>query len=210
MYCKIYPSINLYFCRDICVGENDGVREHDDSEVQLGEAEEGGTIGWCHTHTSCASLLKRTTNWKNVSLHLFRTFAGKVESHCFWFSFFPRSRPIAWKGCECKWGERCEHNNFKKNYFSAKNFKIWVKKMKVGEIVQEWVFLSNCDISGVAYLLLGREKHNWGQFITKRLLSFSLTKIIKWDAQFSFILQKGWTKQSKKKRFKTERSHRTN
>ena len=63
--------------------------------------------------------------------------------------------------------------------------------MKVGEIVQEWVFLSNCDISGVAYLLfLGREKHNWGQFITKRLLSFSLTKIIKWDAQFSFILQK--------------------
>jgi hypothetical protein len=86
-----------------------------------------------------------------------------------------------------------------KNYFSAKNFKIWVKKMKVGEIVQEWVFLSNCDISGVAYLLLGREKHNWGQFITKHLLSFSLTKIIKWDAPFSFILQKGWTKQSKKK-----------
>ena len=141
---------------------------------------------WLVSHAHKLRFFVKTNNkLEKVSLHLFPTFAGKVESHCFWFSFFPRSRPIAWKGCECKWGERCEHNNF-----SAKNFKIWVKKMKVGEIVQEWVFLSNCDISGVAYLLLGREKHNWGQFITKRLLSFSLTKIIKWDAPFSFILQK--------------------
>ena len=79
MYCKIYPSINLHFCRDICVGENDGVREHDDSKVQLGEAEEGGTIGWCHTHTSCASLLKRTTNWKKCPFIFSALLQGKLK-----------------------------------------------------------------------------------------------------------------------------------
>ena len=45
-----------------------------------------------------------------------------------------------------------------KKLFQCKKFQNLSEK--VGEIVQEWVFLSNCDISGVAYLLLGREKHN--------------------------------------------------
>ena len=41
-----------------------------------------------------------------------------------------------------------------KKLFQCKKFQnLSEKKMKVGEIVQEWVFLSNCDISGVADLI---------------------------------------------------------
>ena len=86
-----YQLINLNFCREPCVGENNGVREYDDCEVQLGEG--GGTIGWCHTHTSCASLMKMNKKLEICSFIFFCTFAGKAESHCFWFSFFLSKEP---------------------------------------------------------------------------------------------------------------------
>ena len=53
-------SINLLFCRELRVGEDHRVREHDDCEVQLGEAEPG-TIGLHRTHTVALSS-SRTKN----------------------------------------------------------------------------------------------------------------------------------------------------
>ena len=121
---KIFPSFNPFFCRDIRVGENNGVCEHDDSEVQLGEAERG-TIGWGCTHTSCAFFVfDKNKKLEMCSFIVFSVLSqGKMKVIASVFLCFWGVGQLREKGCECEWEERCEHNDFNAKISKEKSSK---------------------------------------------------------------------------------------
>ena len=223
-FCLVIEQVSKYihhsivsFCRDICVGENHGVREHDDCKVQLGEAE-WGTIGWCHTHTSCAFFFDNKN--KKLEICSFICFSllshGKMKVIASIFLCFRGVSQLREKGCECKWEESCEHNDFNAKISKENRLKCkWVKLSRNGFSCQTVIY--------PVWPICSQEKHNWCQLFNHSHNVCALPNVIcfafqwqksngKWDSKILIYLAKifrGWTKQSNKKMFKTERSHRT-
>ena len=84
-------------------------------------------IGWCHTHTSCASLLKQTGN---VSLHLFPHLRRKRWKSLLLVFFLSKESANCVKKAVSVLEGKYVSIIISKNYFNAKNFKNWVKKWK--------------------------------------------------------------------------------